>query len=401
MVQANKVFVAGGMPSVTYVDRAALSLEKNLKQEIAEGFKVICVTGPTKSGKTVLTRYVLGRGGSALVNGGQVENSEEFWTLLLQDLDLPEVESVETNDEASLGFSYLLKAQAKASDGTTQSFNNKNKRAILGFMRNHDVALVVDDFHYMPTEVQREIVRALKSEVFEGLVAILIAVPHRAFDAIGVEREMEGRFANIKIPAWSHEELRVISDKGFPELKMEVAAACCDEFAMEAYGSPLLMQRFCARLCSHYEITESLPVSKSFNPSDRAKAQIFEQVGEQAGFPTFEKLSKGPQSRSERMGRRMIDGSGTLDIYQSVLRAIANTGPREKLNYTEIREALRMILVESDMPQKHEISSALGHMSGIAKDEIKGEPVLEWSDDFLYLTDPFLMFYMRWSQRKR
>ena len=60
-----------------------------------------------------------------------------------------------------------------------------------------------------------------------------------------------------------------------------------------------------------------------------------------------------------------------------------------------------MILVESDMPQKHEISSALGHMSGIAKDEIKGEPVLEWSDDFLYLTDPFLMFYMRWSQRKR
>lgn len=161
------------------------------------------------------------------------------------------------------------------------------------------------------------------------------------------------------------------------------------------------MQRFCARLCSHYGIAETLPANKTFNPSDHAKAQIFEQVAEQAGFPTFEKLSKGPQSRSERMGRRMIDGSGTLDIYQSVLRAIANTGPREKLNYTEIREALRMILVENDMPQKHEISSALGHMSSIARDEIKGEPVLEWSDDFLYLTDPFLMFYMRWYERQR
>ena len=52
------------------------------------------------------------------------------------------------------------------------------------------------------------------------------------------------------------------------------------------------------------------------------------------------------------------------------------------------------------VPQ-YKISSALGHMSGIARDEIGGEPVLEWSDDFLYLTDPFQMFYMRWSQRDR
>jgi len=35
------------------------------------------------------------------------------------------------------------------------------------------------------------------------------------------------------------------------------------------------------------------------------------------------------------------------------------------------------------------------------RDDIQGEPVLEWSDDFLYLTDPFLTFYMRWSQRDR
>jgi hypothetical protein len=88
-----------------------------------------------------------------------------------------------------------------------------------------------------------------------------------------------------------------------------------------------------------------------------------------------------------------------LDIYQSVLRAVANTGPKEKIHYNEIREQLGKLLTAGDMPQKHEVSSALGHMSGIAKDEIEGEPVLEWADDFLYLTDPFLMFYMRWVQR--
>ena len=62
MVKTKNVFVAGGMPSVTYIDRLALNLEKSLRSEIREGYKVICVTGPTKSGKTVLTEHVLGSG---------------------------------------------------------------------------------------------------------------------------------------------------------------------------------------------------------------------------------------------------------------------------------------------------------------------------------------------------
>lgn len=398
-MKTKQVFVAGGMPSVTYVDRVDLNLEKSLRTEILEGYKVICVTGPTKSGKTVLTRHVLGNDKSALVNGGQVDSSEEFWTLLLQDLKLPESETNTEKDETSIGIRYLITAQVKASEGISQFFNNKNKRTILEYMRDHDFALVVDDFHYMPNEVQRQVVRSLKSEIFEGLTAILIAVPHRAFDAIGVEREMEGRFAHVEIPAWGPAELNEIPKMGFPELNMAVNASSIGEFAEEANGSPLLMQRFCGRLCGHYEIEETLSSRKNFNPSNATRKAIFESVAKQFGFPTFEKLAKGPQSRSKRIDRKRLDGEGTLDIYQAVLRAVANNGPKEKIHYNEIRDELRKILVEQDVPQKHEVSSALGHMYGIARDEIQGEPVLEWSDDFLYLTDPFLMFYMRWVQR--
>ena len=64
-----------------------------------------------------------------------------------------------------------------------------------------------------------------------------------------------------------------------------------------------------------------------------------------------------------------------------------------------MRDSLKEFVVEADTPQKHEVSAALGHMSTIAKDEIEGEPVLEWAEDYLYLTDQFLMFYMKWSHR--
>lgn len=398
-MKTKHVFVAGGMPSITYIDRLARNLEKKLRSEIREGFKVICVTGPTKSGKTVLTRHVVGADQAVLVNGGQVSSSSEFWNLLLQALQLPDSETTSSTAQGSVGLRYLITAQAKASEGLTQTFNTNNKRTILSYLQNNELTLIVDDFHYMPDDVQRDVIRSLKSEIFEGLTAILIAVPHRAFDAIGVEREMEGRFAHVEIPNWSSDELVEISRKGFPALKMIVPPEAQNGFADEANGSPLLMQRFCGRLCDHYDIEETLPAPKNFNPSDVTKTTIYENVAKQFGFPTFEKLAKGPQSRSKRIERRLADKSGTLDIYQSVLRAVSNTGPKEKLHYNEIRDEIRKILFERDVPQKHEVSTALGHMSGIAKDKIEGEPVLEWSDDFLYLTDPFLIFYMRWVQR--
>lgn len=395
------VFVAGGMPSVTYVERASISIEKKLRSEIAEGYKIICVTGPTKSGKTVLTRHVLGRDKSAVVNGGHVKTGDEFWVLLLQELNIPSSESVTSGGEASIGIKYLISAQAKASEGVTQTFNNNNKRHIFRYLIDNRISLVVDDFHYIPHEVQKDIVRSLKSEIFDGLIAILIAVPHRAFDVIGVEREMEGRFAHIEIPTWGQDELKIIPNKGFIELRMRVPEECCSLFAAEAFGSPLLMQRFCLRLCIHYDISETLQNIIEYNPSKDVREEIFESVSSQFGLPSFDKLSKGPQSRKKRMDRKLSNEDVNLDIYQCVLKAIANSGPKEKLHYNEIRDELRKIIVDTDIPQKHEVSSALGQMSSIAKEKIEGEPVLEWSDDYVYLTDPFLMFYMRWSQRDR
>lgn len=399
IVRTKQVFVAGGMPSITYVDRTAQNLERRLKAEIQDGFKVICVTGPTKSGKTVLTRHTLGRKKSALVNGGQVESPGEFWIGLLQELELPDQQTQNEAQEDSVGLRSLLTVQHKLQEGATVTFSNGHKNSLLRYLRDRDLALVVDDFHYMPEAVQREVIRSLKSEIFEGLVAILIAVPHRAFDAIGVEREMEGRFAHIEIPVWSEEELLQISNKGFPELNILMPDAICETFANEANGSPLLMQRFCGRVCNHYEIEEKLSSERSYVPSDATLEEIFRTVAQQFGLPTFQKLAKGPQSRSKRIDRSRLNGQGNMDIYQAVLAAVANTGPKSKIHYNEIRDQLKSVLVEADLPQKHEVSNALSHMSGIAKDKIEGEPVIEWADDHLYITDPFLMFYMRWAQR--
>lgn len=249
----------------------------------------------------------------------------------------------------------------------------------------------------MPLAVQKEVVRSLKSEIFLGFGAILIAAPHHAFDAISVEREMEGRFAHVEIPTWDKEDLKKIGAKGFPALNIDVPEAILSEFANESFGSPLLMQRFCSRLCTDYDVIKTLASRRSFNPSRARRTEIYSSVAKQFGLTAFSRLSRGPQQRTDRLPRRLRNSEKAVDLYEAILIAVAKTGPKSEISYNEIRSALQEILQEAHMPQKNQITNALGHMHKIAKSKIEGEPVLEYVDDILYLVDPFLKFYMRWS----
>jgi len=84
-----------------------------------------------------------------------------------------------------------------------------------GFPRHTYNPLVVDDFHYIPRDMQGSIVRALKPLIFNGLPVVIIAIPHRRYNALKVEKEMTGRISPIEIPIWSDAELQFISDTGF------------------------------------------------------------------------------------------------------------------------------------------------------------------------------------------
>jgi hypothetical protein len=397
LVCLKEVFVAGGMPSLTYVDREHLNLEKSLRSELAEGFKIVAITGPTKSGKTVLCKKVIPEQECIWIDAGQIEKPDDLWGAIISELRLPSEETENQDASFSAGIRSLIGIQAQVAEGKSVKFSGPTKKEILSTMRERGLALVIDDFHYLTNELQTVVIRSLKSEVFEGLQVVLIAVPHRAFDAISAEPEMEGRYAHLNIPEWDLSDLIQIADIGFHHLGMNVSEESVANFSKEAIGSPLLMQRFCGRLCVRYDVNETVKPAKDFLPTNGTLEEIYRNVSRQFGFPTFEKLAKGPQSRSKRNPRRLKGRDGSLDIYQAILVAVGMTGPRAKLHYDEIRETLRQLLKETDIPQKHEVSTALSKMESIAKTKLKGEPVLEWSDDFLYLTNPFLMFYMRWS----
>ncbi|MBO9527256.1 MAG: hypothetical protein J7517_14185 [Sphingobium yanoikuyae] len=267
--QLREVFTPGGQPSVTYVSRDHLNLERRVKQAIAKGFSINVVTGATKSGKTVLCNHVLAQSGQSIsIEGGQIRSESDFWAQIVHLLDLgrerTRMESGATTGNLSAGGKASIPAvvdfNASSSTGNTRTtqrsitYNVNPQRAALDALVEQNISLLVDDFHYIPSEAQKGIIQALKGAIFKGLTVILLAVPHRAFDPVTVEQEVEGRFQHIEIEPWDTNDLVLIPERGFKALKVKTSDNLNKAICAEGFGNPLLVQEICSDLCIKNEI---------------------------------------------------------------------------------------------------------------------------------------------------
>lgn len=243
--------------------------------------------------------------------------------------------------------------------------------------------------------------RNVKGSVFNGLKVLLLSVTHRAFDAIKAESELTGRFSSINMPSWSSHDLSQIPILGFEKLGVNYNTYLIDLLSKEAQDSPFLMQKFCWEICFDCEIElEALPLNKYSIPDNYNCDEMFVRLARDAGLPIYQKLAAGPQSRKVRTKRPLKSGEQAV-IYEVTLLAIAETGPKASISYDELRESMNDLLSDM-MPQKHEITSALRHLSEISKkDGIEG--AIDWDEDKreVNLTDPYLRFYLRWQVRNR
>ncbi|WP_223068089.1 hypothetical protein [Paenibacillus caui] len=411
--KVGEIFIAGGQPNITYNPRKTHRLEEQLLDYLDTGYKLLSVTGSTKSGKTVLSRKVIPLKKGIWVSGGQVQVEDDFWTIILDRLGIPWNYTEENQTGQSYGTDVSVdgevsalvakaKGQFKASRNSTSSnkvvhqYLRSPRTTAIDALIESKMPLIVDDFHYIHRDIQSKIVRALKDPIFEGLRVIIIAVPHRAYDAVRVESEMTGRVSQLQIPLWTDEELKEIPMRGFPELNAHCPNETIVQFVEESFGSPHLIQDFCLNLCFNNNLREASD-SPVFIMEPGDYTNFFKLIAQSASKIAFERLAKGPRQRTDRVVREFTDGSKG-DIYIAVLKALALTGPKTEIQYEEVRSALRSLLI-GQVPNANEVTRVLKKMSDIAFEQRdQGEPVIEWvKDDVLYIADPFFAFYLKWN----
>ena len=391
-------------PSYTYVQREDQNIERSLARAIAMPNQIVSLSGPTKTGKTVLCRKVLGDRDYVWVDGGEVSDAESFWDRVRSELELPTEVSSERGTDTTFeaGMSHIV--SAKGSRLRHEVISEKKSLSTLGeataYLLRRGIMIVIDDFHYIDKEQRTILMRNIKGSVFNGLKILLLSVTHRTFDAIKAETELTGRFSSITLPKWESEDLEKIPELGFQKLKVECDVRLKNALAQEAQDSPFLMQKFCWEICFDCDIehASTLLGKQNFIPKNYDLDAMFKRIAQDAGLPVYQTLVAGPQSRKVRT-KRPLRAGGEADIYQATLLAIAQTGPKAEMTYEELRTNMNGMLSDM-MPQKQEISSALRHLANLSKKD-GAEDALDWDEDkrVISLADPYLRFYLRWQVR--
>lgn len=406
------VFSPRSFPENTYIHRITAgnkTIDQKLEKALMMKGNLIFVSGASKSGKTVLCHKVIPDEKFIDLSGNQISSKEDFWNHIAEQLSLSDIVTTTTgmqNSEARVvkgsanfnagimgtGIGAGIGADTSENVVSTNQITASRARTetqVIRYIIDNDKVLVIDDFHYIPKEIQLYIARTLKTELFHGLKAVILSLPHRSDEAIILNPDLIGRTTSIEIPLWTTNELKEIAVKGFTLLNVPISDECINLLAQESISSPQLMQDNCFNL-AYGSMGSSITTAT-------VKAAFSETASNYAHYDKLVRtILHGP---SQGQGRRKLyqTADKDVDIYELMLMALKADPPVSKLSLEEIKNRISELLVNHERITSSIISGTINKLISLIKKDMPDLDALEYKNKELYILDPFLLFYLRWK----
>ncbi len=419
MAKLMDVFTPTATPTFTYVDRTALGHEKALQTAMSIPNMVVSVSGPSKSGKTVLIKKVVKSDEIIQVSGSAIRSPEDLWKYVLGWVEAPSqtVSTIAGAKEigASAGASGKVgipivaeggisgQVAIKATDTKTEATTVVRAGGlpqVIAELGKSSYAIFIDDFHYIPRDVQTEIAKQIKSAA-EGSVRVITAsVPHRSDDVVRGNGELRGRVLAVDLEYWDVADLKKIAELGFKELNVDLSPSVVMQMAEAAFGSPQLMQIICLHLCLEAGISETWREHKRLDVDDAMLDRVRNTATAMLDYSSMvEAMHSGAKVRgTERKQFKFTDGTEG-DVYRSILLAIASDPPKLSLPYDELHTRIRTVCADGSAPVGSSITESLKQIEAISKTMSPAADVLEYDEDVLSIVEPYFLFYLRFSSK--
>ncbi|MCY0874667.1 MAG: ATP-binding protein [Firmicutes bacterium] len=411
-MRASDVFKPGTFPTFTYVSRKAensLSYEQRLEEALDTPGFLTSIVGSSKSGKTVLCEKVIGADRIILLTGADFRSGLDFWDVVARKLGLPlEIAFTESAGDqaqgsinATTGVRAIFHGSVNAGSSVTSTFGESTtsrqatfKDLVINKFLSQDLVLVLDDFHYVPTEMRMQIAYQLKDAIRQELKAVIVSLPHRADDAIRENPDLNGRMSFINIEPWSISELEEIPAKGFFELRVQIPRADITRIASESLTSPQLAQNICLNLARVIGVDDSQVV----NFESKHLLNAFHRTTLNTSYAdVVQVISTGPPTRGQRRMQYTV-GDKRIDVYGLILTAITIDPPIISISGEKLRERMESLIEAGQRIDRNRVSDTLKQIQALLQDRPSLYQVMEWKDDKLYILDPYFLFYLRWTQ---
>jgi len=411
----DRVFTPNAFPEHTYISRDDEKPEGVLREAMREQGSIVSISGPSKSGKTVLVEHVFGQSNVIEVSGAEIDSPDMLWNRVLDKLGAPEktIRQVQTTRSKGIqldaGGEVGVPLIAKSTLDVTGSASHSNAYTdrldtgrtgatdVVSRLANTSYVLLLDDFHYMTESVQTAISQNIRGPAREGVRICIASVPYRSDDIIRSNNDLQGRVSSIDLEYWTLEDTSKIAMMGFDSLGMNVSNEVISELAQEASGSPQLMQALCLSFCSEVGSRDKSRGRSAITEIDLA-AVCKRVVGRTNYKSLVHKLLAGPKLRGKQRSPFIFKDGSSGDVYRCMLLAIKGDPPRLSLPYTELLRRVETVCKE-ERPVGQSITRACAQMSEICKEGKTSLRALEWNGgrSCLDISDPYFLFYLRWS----
>lgn len=413
-MKATDIFTPGRLPTHTYVGDHLQERATELKQALDTGALVISLSGPSKSGKTVFVETYVGRDRLVQVTGAGVNSPEKLWDRVF-DLIGTTTSSSSSNSKSfdgkvggKIGGSagVLVKGQGEVSaegtwsnsQTTTASDSVDYLQLLIRELSGTGLVVFVDDFHYIPSEIQKEISNQIKEAARQNVIFIVASVPYHSDDAVRANPDLRGRLVKLDFDYWDQDQLVKIAHVGFKHLNAILPVGYVNELAAEAAGSPQLMQTLCLNTCFELGIEVAFTVETQVETSDVTFHKICGRTAANSDYSsTTSKMREGPKTRGQDRKHYHLKSGAICDVYPLILKAVADNPPELTIRYANLQERIERQCA-GEVPSGSSVTGACTHIASIANDS-ENRVILEWDSgsDVLDIRDPYLLFFLRWG----
>lgn len=415
-MKTTEIFTPGRLPVHTYVGDHLEERAKELQQALDTGALVISLSGPSKCGKTVFVETNVGRDRLVQVTGAGVNSPEKLWSRVFNLIGTP----ITSSSSHSKGFDgkvggkiggsagVLVKGKGEVSaegtwsnsEITTKSKSVDYLQLLIRELSGTGLVVFVDDFHYIPSEIQKEISNQIKEAARQDVTFIIASVPYHSDDAVRANPDLRGRLIKLDFDYWDQDQLVKIAHTGFKLLNANLPDKYLNSLANEAAGSPQLMQTLCLNICFELDIESPFLGMAQLEINDAIFNKICERTAANSDYSsTTNKMSDGPKTRGqERKHYQLRDGT-ICDVYPLILKALADNPPELTIRYANLQDRISRQCA-NEVPSGSSVTGACSHIAAIAN-ESENRAILEWDSrsDVLDIRDPYLLFFLRWGHR--
>ena len=289
--------------------------------------KHLVIFGSSKQGKTCLRKHVINENDYIVVHCSNKWTIADINSAILKraGFELTQSSSKSTSGKSKIFAKIKASFFGSGAEGGAEAERERREEIIKAPLEldpedvndiiqalqaiNFDKYIVLEDFHYLSTETQKDFSVSLKAFHEESKFCFIVIGVWLEENRLTVYNgDLTGRIISINADKWEVEELKTVIQSGEKLLNIKFSDEFISEVIKECYGSVYILQEACYKCCIKYGVNSTASALMEIGNKNDANDFISEVVSQQTGrFNSFiTQFSDGFQTTALEMYKWLL-----------------------------------------------------------------------------------------------